>query len=49
MRWVPAIGVIPDAVGPSGKRLDPALDEGTDDLDARQLLLGRSPKLLDFL
>jgi hypothetical protein len=25
------------------------LDEGADELDARQLLPGRSPKLLDFL
>jgi hypothetical protein len=36
-------------VGPSGKRLNSALDESTDELDVGQLLLGRSLKLLDFL
>jgi hypothetical protein len=43
------IGVVPHAVGPSGKRLDPMLYESTNKLDARKLFLGHGSKLLDFL
>jgi hypothetical protein len=47
--WVAAIGVLPHAVGSSGERLNSAFDEGANKLNARQLLLGPGPKLLDLL
>jgi hypothetical protein len=34
-RRVPTTGIVPHTVGPSGERLDPALDEGADQLEAR--------------
>jgi hypothetical protein len=46
---VPTIGVVPHTVGPSGKRLDLALDEGADQLEARYLFLGRGPELPNLL
>jgi hypothetical protein len=35
LRRVPMAGIVPHTVGPSGERLDPALDEGADQLEAR--------------
>jgi hypothetical protein len=37
---VPMVGIIPHALCPSEKGLDPALDESTDQLKARHLLFG---------
>jgi hypothetical protein len=34
MCWVPMVGVVPHAVGPSGQWLDPTLDEGANELQA---------------
>jgi hypothetical protein len=45
---VPAVAVIQHAVGSSSERLDPALDEGSDELNARKLFLRSGSKLLDF-
>jgi hypothetical protein len=36
-------------VGPGGKWLDPAVDEGADKLETRYLFLWHSPELLDLL
>jgi hypothetical protein len=46
---IPAVAVIPHAVGSSSERLDPALDKGPDELNARKLFLRSGSKLLDFL
>jgi hypothetical protein len=48
-RRVSMAGIVPHTVGPSGERLDPALDEGVDKLEARQFFLRRGPELLDLL
>jgi hypothetical protein len=45
---IPTIAVIPHAVGSSSERLDLALDEGPDELNARKLFLRSGSKLLDF-
>jgi hypothetical protein len=47
--WVTVIGILPHAVGSSGEWLHPAFNEGANELNARQLLLGRGPKFLDPL
>jgi hypothetical protein len=45
---VSALGVFPHGVGSSSERLDPMLYKGANELDARELFLGRGSKLLDF-
>jgi hypothetical protein len=46
---VPMAGVAPHTVGLSGERLDPTLDEGEDQLEARYLILGRGSELPNLL
>jgi hypothetical protein len=46
---IPMIAVIPHVVGSGSKGLDSMLDEGSDKLDARKLLLRSGSKLLDLL
>jgi hypothetical protein len=48
-RQITAVIVVPHAVGSSSERLDPALDEGPDELNARKLLIRSGAELLDFL
>jgi hypothetical protein len=45
----PTAGLVPDTVGPSGERLDPALNEGANQLEARHFFLGRGSKLPNLL
>jgi hypothetical protein len=46
---VPTADVVPHTLGPSGERLDPALNEGADQLEARHLFLGCGSELSNLL